>query len=242
MKLDVLAFGAHPDDVELSCAGLLMIEKLNGKRVGIIDLTQGELGTRGDANSRKKEADAASQIMGVDVRENLNLPDGFFQNDKEAQLKVIQVIRKFRPEVILCNAIEDRHPDHGKAAELVSDASFLSGLTKIQTYENDQLQASWRASYVLHYVQDRYIEPDFLIDISPVYEQKLQAIKAYETQFFNSNIDGPETYISTPEFLDNLINNNKLLGKRIGVKFAEGFLSKKTIGIRNLDAFIKNNT
>jgi bacillithiol biosynthesis deacetylase BshB1 len=242
MKMDVLAFGAHPDDVELSCAGLLMTEKLNGKQVGIIDLTQGELGTRGDAISRKKEATAALQIMGLDLRENLNLADGFFQNDKETQLKVIQIIRKYRPDIIICNALEDRHPDHGKAAELVSDASFLSGLTKIQTYENDELQESWRAKYVIHYVQDRYIEPDFLIDVSSVFEKKLQAIKAYETQFFNPNMQGPETYISTSDFLENIVNNNKLLGKRIGVNYAEGFQTKKTIGIRNLDALIKNNT
>jgi len=242
MKLDVLAFGAHPDDVELSCAGLLMNEKKNGKKVGIIDLTQGELGTRGNAETRKQEANAASHIMGLDVRENLNLPDGFFQNDKESQLKVIQSIRKYQPDIIVCNAIEDRHPDHGKAAELVSDASFLAGLSKIETSYDGNQQESWRPKYVIHYVQDRYIEPDFLIDVSDVYEQKLEAIKAYHTQFYNPEVNGPTTYISTPEFLENLVNNNRLLGKRIGVRYAEGFLTKKSIGIKNLDALIKNKT
>lgn len=242
MKLDVLAFGAHPDDVELSCSGLLLVEKKNGKKIGVIDLTEGELGTRGTTETRYEEAALASVILGLDARENLRLADGFFNNDKESQLKVIQVIRKYKPEVVLCNAIEDRHPDHGKAGELVSDAAFLSGLIKIETFEGNTLQEPWRPKYVLHYIQDRELDPNFLFDITDVYDKKLESIYAYKTQFHNPEIEGPETYISKPEFLDNIIYRNRIMGKRIGVKYAEGYISRKKIGLRNLDAIIKETT
>ncbi len=242
MKLDVLAFGVHPDDVELSCAGVLLVEKKNGKKTGIIDLTEGELGTRGSAAIRKKEATDAAIILGVDIRENLGLADGFFQNNEASQRKVIEVIRKYRPEIIICNAPADRHPDHGRSARLVSDAAFLSGLSKIETTAEGKAQKEWRPKYVFHYIQDRYLKPDFIVDISDVFEKKLEAIKAYGTQFHNPEMDGPQTYISTPDFLDSVVYRYKMFGKMIGVKYAEGFISEKMIGISNFDALIKENT
>ena len=242
MKLDILAFGAHPDDVELSCSGTLLNEKRNGKKIGIIDLTEGELGSRGTTQTRYEEAADALKILGLDCRENLQLQDGFFEIDKETILKVIQIIRKYKPEIIICNAIEDRHPDHAKGAKLISESSFLSGLIKIETFLEGKSQEAWRPKYVFHYIQDRYLEPDFVIDISDSMDKKLEAIKAFKTQFYNPEIEGPETYISKPEFLDHIISRNKLLGKRIGVSYAEGFISTKKIGFRNFDSIIKENT
>lgn len=242
MKLDYLAFGAHPDDVELSCSGLLLLEKSLGKKTGVIDLTEGELGSRGTIETRYQESAAASVVMGLDIRENLRLPDGFFKNDKDNQLSVIQKIRKYRPEIIICNALEDRHPDHGRASQLVEDAAFLSGLIKIETFENGEKQQHWRPKYVFHYIQDRYLEPSFLVDISSVYDKKLEAIRAYKTQFYNPSVQGPETYISKPGFLEYIINRDKMHGTRIGVEYAEGFISKKKLGFSNLDNLIKQNT
>lgn len=242
MKIDVLAFGVHPDDVELSCSGVLMVEKNNGKTTGIIDLTEGELGTRGTADTRKEEAADSAKILGVDIRENLKLADGFFKNDKESQLEIIRTIRKYKPEIIICNAPEDRHPDHGRSAGLVSDAAFLSGLQKIETNEKGINQEAWRPKYVLHYIQDRYLKPDFVVDITAVIEKKIESIKAFKTQFHNPGIEGPQTYISSPDFLDSIIYRSKMFGKMIGVKYAEGFISKKTIGISNFDAIIKQDT
>ncbi len=242
MKIDVLAFGVHPDDVELSCSGVLLVEKKNGKKTGIIDLTEGELGTRGTVETRYEEAAAAATILQVDCRENLRLADGFFENNRESQLKVISTLRKYRPDIILCNAPDDRHPDHGRSAALVSDAAFLSGLKRIETTEEGIEQEPWRPKYVLNYIQDRYIEPHFVIDISDVFDQKLEAIKAYKTQFHNPELDGPQTYISTPDFLESVVYRYKMFGKMIGVKYAEGFISAKKIGLRNFDALIKENT
>ena len=242
MKIDVLAFGVHPDDVELSCSGVLLVEKMNGKTTGIIDLTEGELGTRGTAETRKQEAADSAAILEVDIRENLQLADGFFKNDPESQLKVISALRKYKPEIIICNAPEDRHPDHGRSAKLVSDAAFLSGLQKIETTDEGIAQEAWRPKYVLHYIQDRYLTPDFVVDISSVFEKKLEAIRAFKTQFHNPDVDGPQTYISTPGFLESVIYRYKMFGKMIGVEYAEGFISDKTIGLRNFDALIKNNT
>ncbi len=243
MKLDILAFGVHPDDVELSCAGVLLVEKLNGKKTGIIDLTNGELGSRGTGETRLQEAAAAAKILGVDVRENLNMADGFLQNDKAHQLNIIKTLRQYQPEIVLCNAPSDRHPDHGRSAKLVADASFLSGLLKIETTDNNNIpQTHWRPKYVLHYVQDRLLMPTFVVDISTVFEKKIEAIKAYNSQFHNPGEDGPETYISTPEFLDSVIYRHKWFGKMIGVKYAEGFISEKMIGIDNFDALIKRDT
>jgi bacillithiol biosynthesis deacetylase BshB1 len=242
MKLDILAFGVHPDDVELSCAGVLLVEQKNGKKTGIIDLTAGELGTRGSGEIRKVEAADAAKILGVDVRENLEMADGFLQNDEAHQRKIIAAIRTYQPEIILCNAPEDRHPDHGKSSKLVTDAAFLSGLMKIQTEQNGISQSAWRPKYVFRYIQDRFLQPDFVVDITDVFEQKIEAIKAYKTQFHNTALDEPETYISTPDFLESVIYRHKWFGKMIGVKYAEGFISEKMIGIKNFDAIIKENT
>lgn len=244
MKLDILAFGVHPDDIELSCSGTLLIEKKNGKKVGIIDLTRGELGTRGTAETRKEEAENSAQILGVDLRENLGMADGFFKNDEENQRKIITALRKYRPEIIFCNAPDDRHPDHGRAAKLVADASFLSGLRKIETLDGEKKQEIWKPKYIFNYIQDMYINPSFVIDISEVIEKKLESIRSFKTQFFipGENDNEPQTYISSPEFLDSIINRSKMFGKMIGVKHAEGFISKKMIGIRSFDAFIKNIT
>ncbi len=242
MKLDILAFGVHPDDIELSCAGTLLTEKLNGKKTGAIDLTQGELGSRGSAEIRKQEAAAAAKILQLDVRENLLMADGFFKNDEAHQRQVITAIRKYQPEIILCNAPEDRHPDHGRSAQLVEDAAFLSGLRKIETFDNGQLQEIWKPKYVFHYIQDRYLNPNFVIDISAVVDKKIEAIKAYGTQFYNPNHDEPQTYISTPDFLDSVIYRSKMMGKMIGVPYAEGFISKKMIGFNSFNALIANVT
>jgi len=242
MKLDILAFGVHPDDVELSCAGTLLVEQKNGKKAGIIDLTQGELGTRGTANTRKTEAADAAKILNIAVRENLEMADGFLQNDEAHQRKIIKALRNNQPEIILCNAPEDRHPDHGKSSKLVADAAFLSGLIKIQTELDGSLQKPWRPKYVFRYIQDRFLQPDFVVDITDVFDQKIEAIKAYKTQFNNADTDEPQTYISTPDFLDSVIYRHKWFGKMIGVKYAEGFITEKKIGIRNFDAIIKENT
>ena len=243
MKIDLLAFGVHPDDVELGCAGVLLAEKKNGKKIGIIDLTQGELGTRGTAETRKEEATNAARILGVDVRENLMMADGFFENNEANQRKVISILRKYQPEIMFCNAPQDRHPDHGRSANLVEDAAFLSGLSKIETFYDNEVQKPWRPKYVFNFIQDRYLTPDFVVDISEVMEQKIASVKAYKTQFFNEDAKGgPQTYISTPEFLDGVIARAAMFGKMIGVKYAEGFLSKKMIGLKSIDALVQQTT
>ena len=242
MKLDILVFGAHPDDVELSCSGTILAEIAKGKKVGIIDLTKGELGTRGTAETRKQEATDAASILGIEVRENLEMSDGFFMNDEAHQRKIIASIRKYQPEIVLCNAPADRHPDHGRAADLIYTAAFLSGLMKIETIENGSLQKAWRPKYVFNYIQDRYFHPDFVVDVTDVFEKKLEAVKAYKTQFFDPNSSEPDTYISSPEFLESIIYRAKMFGKLIGVKYGEGFLSKKMIGINGFDMLIQKNT
>ncbi|AEW00642.1 bacillithiol biosynthesis deacetylase BshB1 [Niastella koreensis] len=245
MKLDLLAIGVHPDDVELSCSGTLINEIKRGKKGGIIDLTQGELGTRGTIETRYAEAADAARIMGVEVRVNLKMRDGFFRNDEEHQLKLIQAIRTYQPEVVLANALDDRHPDHGRAGQLIATSCFLSGLAKIETTdESGKPQPRWRPKYVLHYLQDWYHEPDLLVDITDVFDQRMEAILAYKTQFFN-NVDGhegPQTYISSPDFLDSVTGRARMMGKRIGVKYAEGYVSEKKIGISNLDALLQIET
>lgn len=244
MKLDILAFGVHPDDVELGCAGTLLAAKAEGKKIGVIDLTRGELGTRGTKETRAIEAANAAKVIGLDIRENLGMADGFFQNDEAHQRLVITAIRKYQPEIVLCNAPEDRHPDHGRSAKLVSDAAFLSGLRKIITKDTQgQDQEAWRPKYVFHYIQDRFIQPSFVVDISAYYEQKLEAILAYTTQFNALDDQGePQTYISSPQFLDSVRARALMLGKRIGVQYAEGFISEKVLGIGSFDAFIQNVT
>lgn len=244
MKLDLLAIGVHPDDVELGCSGTLINEIRNGKTAGIIDLTQGELGSRGTIETRYAEAARAAEIIGVAVRDNLKMRDGFFRNDEAHQLELIRVIRRYRPEVVIGNILKDRHPDHGRAGQLISDACFLSGLRRIETTDADgKAQEKWRPKYYLQYLQDWYHEPDFLVDISDVFEQRMDSIKAYSTQFnSSSDTDGPQTYISTPDFLESVIARARMLGKRIGVKYAEGFVSEKKIGIKNLDSLIQVET
>jgi bacillithiol biosynthesis deacetylase BshB1 len=242
MKLDILAFGVHPDDVELGCSGTLMAAMAEGKQVGIVDLTRGELGTRGSAEIRNTEAANAAAIMGISIRENLGLADGFFQNNEESLRRVIELIRKYQPEIILANALDDRHPDHGRSAKLVADAAFLSGLRKVETGGNGSQQDIWKPSYVFHYIQDRFLEPAFVVDITGYMDKKLEAVLAYTTQFFNPELNEPQTYISSPQFLETVKSRALMLGKRIGVGFAEGFCTEKTIGISSLDALVKNIT
>lgn len=242
MKLDILGFGVHPDDVELGCSGTILAAIAEGKKVGIIDLTQGELGTRGTIETRYKEADTAATLMGVLVRDNLKMADGFFQNDEAHQRLIITAIRRYQPEIILCNAPEDRHPDHGRSAKLVSDAAFLSGLRKITTESNGAFQQTWRPKYIFHYIQDRFIQPSFVIDISSFFDKKIEAILAYKTQFNSPSTDEPQTYISSPQFLETVKARAMMLGKRIGVQYAEGFISEKVLGVKSIDAFIQNVT
>jgi len=242
MKLDILAFGVHPDDVELGCSGTLMAAIAEGKRVGIVDLTKGELGTRGTPEIRLVEAANAAVIMGVPIRENLGMPDGFFQNDEANQRKVIEVIRKYQPDIVLANAFEDRHPDHGRSAKLVADAVFLSGLRKIDTFDKGELQDIWKPAYVFHYIQDRFVQPSFVLDITPYFAKKMEAVLAYSTQFFNPGLDEPQTYISSSQFLETVKARALMLGKRVGVGYAEGYFTEKTIGISGFDAIIQQVT
>ena len=243
MKLDILAVAAHPDDVELGCSGTLLMEIKNGKKVGIVDLTQGELGTRGTIETRRAEAEKSAKVMGVSARENLKMADGFFQNDRTHQLQLVRAIRKYQPEIILGNALEDRHPDHGRAARLIADSAFLSGLQKIETKdEQGTMQAAWRPKYVFHFIQDRYLVPSFVIDITDVFEDKMASIACFASQFYVNGAeddDEPQSYISTPDFLDSVIARARMMGKRIGVKYGEGFNTEKSIGFQNFDSLIK---
>ena len=223
MKLDILAFGAHPDDVELSCSGTILKNVSIGKKVGIIDLTRGELGTRGTPQIRAKEAKAAARILGVEFRENLNLQDGFFQNDKKTQLKVIQKLRQYKPDVVLANAIADRHPDHGRAASLIADACFLAGLVKIRTRLNGKIQEAWRPNAVYHYIQYRKLKADIAVDISLFTNTKMEAIKAYPSQFYDPKSKEPPTLISEKKFLDYIQARDAEYGKLIGTPYAEGY-------------------
>jgi len=241
-KLDILAFGAHPDDVELGCGGTLLAAVAEGKKVGIIDLTEGELGTRGTASVRLKEALLAGEIIGATVRENLGMKDGFFVNDQAHQIAIVEVIRKYQPNIILCNAPEDRHPDHGKAAKLIADAAFLSGLVKIQTTHNGVAQTAWRPTQVFHYIQSRNLTSNFVVDISAHMDKKMESIMAYSSQFYNPNSNEPNTFISSNSFLEFIKGRAKELGQQIGVQYAEGFISEKMIGIQSFDALIQQTT
>lgn len=229
MKLDILAFGAHPDDVEISASGTILKHVEQGYKCGIIDLTQGELGTRGNAELRLQEAERAKEILGLEARENLGFADGFFQNDKAHQLPIVKMIRKYQPEIVLANSITDRHPDHGKAAKLVADACFLSGLIKIETNEE-----AWRPKAVYHYIQDEYIHPDFSVDITDFWDKKLESIQAYTSQFYNPASDMPETPISGKDFLEFLRGRAMVVGRPIGAKYAEGFTAARNVGVNNL--------
>ena len=224
MKLDVLAFGAHPDDVELSCSGTLLKLKEEGSKIGVVDLTMGELGTRGTADTRKKESDASSKILNIDVRENLDLGDGWFENNQENKLKVIQAIRKYQPTIIFANAIDDRHPDHPRAAKLLNEAFFLSGLKKIETQDNGITQDIWRPKHLFHYIQYRYIKPDFVVDVTPYYETKMKAILSFKSQFYEPGKES-DTLISSKKFLDFIKGRSHEMGSSIQVEHGEGFTS-----------------
>jgi N-acetylglucosamine malate deacetylase 1 len=234
MKLDILAFGAHPDDVELGCAGTILKEIALGKSVGIVDLTRGELGTRGSAELRDQEAATAAQILGVSVRENLRFRDGFFVNDEAHQLEVIQMIRKYQPEIVLCNAIEDRHIDHGKGSQLVSDACFLSGLMKIETQLDGQAQQAWRPKLVYHYIQWKDIKPDFVVDITGFTDKKVDSILAYRSQFYDPNSNEPESPITSKNFLESLNYRSRDFGRLVGVDHAEGFTVERYLAVNSL--------
>ncbi len=231
MKVDILAFGAHPDDVELSAAATLLKHIQQGKKVALVDLTEGELGSRGTIETRYEEAKAASKILGIEDRVNLKMADGFFEHSQENLMKIVEQIRYFKPEIVLANAVEDRHPDHGKASKLVSDACFLTGLVKIKTNLNGEDQLPHRPKMVFHYIQDRYIKPDFVVDVTGFEEQKFESIRAYKTQFFDPNSTEPQTPISGKDFFEFLRGRMSEFGRSIGVQYAEGFTVERIAGV-----------
>lgn len=234
MKLDILVFAAHPDDAELGCSGTILKHIAAGKKVGIVDLTRGELGTRGTTETRYNEALQSAKILGLHVRENLNMKDGFFKNDEPHQIKIIEMIRKYRPDIVLSNALHDRHPDHGRASNLVYEAAFLSGLIKVTTQYKGFEQEAWRPGILLQYIQDRYIKPDILIDVTDFWDKKIESIHAFTSQFFNPENDDNGTYISSPDFLKVIEARARDLGKYIGATYAEGFTSRKYLGVDDL--------
>lgn len=238
MKLDILAFGAHPDDVELGCSGTIAKEISLGKKVGIIDLTRGELGTRGSVEIRNSESAKAAEILGISARENLDMRDGFFVNDEIHQMEIIKMIRKYQPEIVLCNAIDDRHIDHGKGSKLVSDACFLSGLRMITTEIDGINQTAWRPKVVYHYIQWKNIEPDFVVDISDFIDVKMKSILAYSSQFYDPNSKEPETPIATKNFVENVKFRSQDLGRIIGTDFAEGFTIERYLAVSSLSDLI----
>jgi bacillithiol biosynthesis deacetylase BshB1 len=234
MKLDILAIGVHPDDVELSAAGTILKHISLGKSVGILDLTRGELGTRGNANLRTEEATKAAKILGICVREQLDMKDVFFENNEAHQKQIIQIIRKYQPEIVLCNAISDRHPDHGRAAKLSADACFYSGLIKIETTLDGVIQSAWRPKAVYHYIQDNFIEPNFVVDITPFIDKKMESIMAYSSQFFDPNSKEPHTPISSKNFIEYIKAKACIFGRAINCDYAEGFKVNRYIGVENL--------
>ena len=234
MKLDILVFASHPDDAELGCSGTIISQIEKGNKVGIIDLTRGELGTRGSSELRAKEAEEATKIMQLSVRENLRFADGFFENDKAHLIEIIKVIRKYKPEIVLANAIDDRHPDHAQGARLVSRACFLSGLIKVETGLYSQVQDAWRPKQLYHYLQDRFIKPDFVVDITPYWAKKVEVIRAFKSQFHDPESKEPVTYISSPDFLTFIEARAQEIGHSIGVKYGEGFTKEKQLGVKNL--------
>jgi bacillithiol biosynthesis deacetylase BshB1 len=234
MKLDILVLAVHPDDAELGCSGTILQHIALGKKVGIVDFTRGELGTRGTAETRDAEAADSAKILGLHARENLRFSDAFFKNDEAHQREVIRMIRKYQPEIVLSNALEDRHPDHKRAGDLANDACFLAGLSKIRTEENGVEQSAWRPRLVLQYIQDHYIQPDIIVDITPHMDAKIKCIQAFKTQFYNPELDEPATYISSPEFFESVIGRAREFGKSIGATYGEGFTSRKLLGVDNL--------
>ena len=238
MKLDILAFGAHPDDVELGCGATLAKEISLGKKVGIVDLTRGELGTRGSAEIRDEEAKNAAEILGVEVRENLGFADGFFQNDRANQIEIIKMIRKYKPEIVLCNSIDDRHIDHPKGSRLVSDACFLSGLRKIETKLDGSIQDAWRPKWVYHYIQWKNIDPDFVVEVNDFIEKKVQAVMAYSSQFYNPDSKEPISPIATKNFEESITYRARDLGRLINTEYAEGFTTERFVAVTSLDKLI----
>lgn len=234
IKLDILAFGAHPDDIELGCGGTLISHVKQGKKIGLVDLTLGELGTRGTPEIRLNEAAEAAKIIGAEIRENLRMPDGFFMNDEENRKKIIQIIRKYKPEIVLCNAPTDRHPDHGMGGKLVKEAAFLAGLRRIETKDDGMLQEAWRPKAVYHYIQYYDLKPTFLVDISGVMDEKIASYKAHKSQFFDPNSTEPATLISAPEFLENIKGRARYFGQYIHAEYAEGFILDNYLGVDNL--------
>ena len=238
MKLDILAFAAHPDDVELAASGTIIKHIKLGKKVGIIDLTRGEMGTRGSAEIRNEESIQSSKILGISERHNLDLGDAFFDISNENLIKVIQKIREFQPKIVFCNAVSDRHPDHARASELVSRACFMSGLQKIKTYNGDVQQDSHRPNVIYHYIQDRWIDPDIIVDVSDTFELKLKAIKCFKSQFFDPNIDEPDTPISTEHFLESIKSKAITLGRYINTEYGEGFTAERFVGVNDITTLL----
>jgi len=238
MKLQILAIAAHPDDIELSCSGTLIKHAQMGQAIGIVDLTRGELGTRGTPELRIEESADAAKLMGVAVRENANMRDGFFKNDEEHQLRIITYIRAYQPDIIIANALADRHPDHGRAGRLVADSCFLAGLRKVATIWEGKEQQPWRPKRVFHMIQDRFAEPSFVVDISIAFTKKMEAIQCYKSQFHDPLSKEPQTYLTTAQFLKNIEGRDALMGKRIGVTYGEGFTSENIPGISNLDSLL----
>jgi len=238
MKLDILAFAAHPDDVELTCSGTLLKAMLNGKKAGIVDFTRGELGTRGTPEIRLAESKNSTDILGISARENLGFRDGFIQNDEAHQIEVIKMLRKYKPDIVLANAIRDRHPDHGRASELAREACFLAGLKNIKTELDGESQQAWRPKLVYHYIQSVSIQPDFIVDVSEVWDKKMASYKAYKSQFFDSSNGEPQTYISSPDFLKMVESRAVHYGHAIGVKYGEGFTIERHIGVSDVFSLI----
>ena len=238
IKLDILAIGAHPDDVELGCSATIAKEISRGKKVGVLDLTRGELGTRGSAEIRDEEAASAAEILGLTIRENLGFKDGFFMNDEVHPKAVIEIIRKYQPEVVLCNAIQDRHIDHGKGSKLVSDACFLSGLRKIETISDQKAQEAWRPKQVYHYIQWENLKPDFVVDVTGFMDIKIKAVKAYSSQFYDPDSKEPVSPISSKNFLDSISYRASDLGRIIGKESAEGFTVERFVAVDHLDNLI----
>lgn len=233
-KLDILAIGVHPDDVELSCSGTLLKHMAMGKKCGILDLTSGELGTRGSGELRLKEAAAAARVLGIAVRDNLKMADGFFKNDKEHQIAIIKKIREYQPEIILCNAVSDRHPDHGRAAQLVSEACFYSGLIKVETAYDGFKQVAWRPKAVYHYIQDHQLKPDFVVDVTSFVDKKMEAIQAFKSQFYDPNSNEPESPITVKIFFELVKGKMNVFGRDAGFDYAEGFTVERSMGVNNI--------
>ena len=238
MKVDILAFAAHPDDIEISCAATICKQVASGQKVAIVDLTRGELGTRGTAETRKQEAEASSRIMGIHDRVNLGFRDGFFTHDEYHTLRIVEMIRKYQPDIVLCNSPTDRHPDHGRAGKLVVEACFYSGLSKVETILDGETQKAWRPKVCYQYIQDYYLKPDFVVDVTGYEQQKIRAMKAFKTQFYDPGSKEPVTPIAREDFFDFMLGRMKEMGRPIGAAYGEGFVAPRTIGVDRLDVLI----